>query len=53
MKTDEIMTELHRIKDEIAAEHDRDVRKLVRTLVERQKRRPGRVVVTKPPEPAR
>lgn len=42
--SDPVLTEIWRIKEEIAAEHDYDVRKIAAAAIEAQKKDPGRVV---------
>ena len=48
MKEDEVMREVHRVKDKIAAEYNYDVKKLGESLMEKQKKS-GRKVVSPPP----
>ncbi len=51
MKEDEVIREVHRIKDTIAAEYNYDVHKLVAALKEKQNKR-GRKVVSRKPKRA-
>ena len=48
VEEDQVMREIHRIKDEIAAEYDYDVKKLGKALKEQQDKS-GRKVVSPPP----
>ena len=49
MHEDSVMQEVHRIKDEIAARYNYDVRAIAKAAREMQERE-GRVVVRRPPK---
>ena len=41
---DPVLAEIWRVKEEIAAEHDYDVRKIAAAAIKAQKQHPGRVI---------